>query len=729
MKIRLHLLAIPYTITRNEYSSCAFTGKVQRFSPMMRSRGFEVYHYGIETSQTGANVDIDLMTVAEWNELRIKTFQFLEPNLSYKDAEQKNNDPTIIPNILARWDSPIFVEFNKRLAPLLKENYRSQQTDIVCISLGKSYEDALCQGNYVCVETGIGYHDSYKNYRIFESHSWFSHEIGVTKQNPPNYWFVIPNSYDLSNFKLNINPSINPNNLTVGFLGRVCNTKGCHVIVEIAKRFPHITFVLCGPGYPSEYIKQHNVVYKNPVYGEEKSDYLGSCIAFLCPSEFMEPFCGVAVEAQLCGTPVITADHGGFTETVEQFKTGLRCHTLADYCYGIQMAIDGKFDRKYIHEYATNKYDMYKVAYQYEYVLKSILDIHIPGRGGWFSKKSYYQKLLEGDSNSNSKIYLIIPYYGQFPNYFQLYLDSLQMNKDILTVIMPTDIDLSNYNVPSNLIPLHITLDNIRERLSKLLLEFYGKTIEPNELLHKVYKLVDIKITYPVLFDDILQNIKVSSNDFIGWGDIDLIYGKLENFIDFEEKYDIIGGWFGHFTAIKNIESFKKLFFKIPDYDQLVIDNQKVYIADEINFRQPLIDYLKTNNCNMFYMNAHFCDIVPPCFYYLFRPDHESRSINFFNASKPEKNIKNLFYNKLDGTLTTTYEDGETQDTTYCHLQKRTMELPHNITNSKNGYYIKENKFSLNGDIPLTVYMFWNDVKLPEYMQKNVDNMNLNLNT
>jgi hypothetical protein len=54
--IRLHLLAIPHTITRDEFSHCAFTGKVQRFAPMLQScrasdgrQVFEVYHYGVET--------------------------------------------------------------------------------------------------------------------------------------------------------------------------------------------------------------------------------------------------------------------------------------------------------------------------------------------------------------------------------------------------------------------------------------------------------------------------------------------------------------------------------------------------------------------------------------------------------------------------------------------------------------------------------------------------------
>ena len=63
-KIRLHILAIPHTITRDEYSHCAFTGKVLRFSPMMRSRGFEVFHYGVETSESGADKDINLFGIS-----------------------------------------------------------------------------------------------------------------------------------------------------------------------------------------------------------------------------------------------------------------------------------------------------------------------------------------------------------------------------------------------------------------------------------------------------------------------------------------------------------------------------------------------------------------------------------------------------------------------------------------------------------------------------------------
>lgn len=134
-KIRLHLLALPHTITSNDFSHCAFTGKVLRFSPMMISRGFEVFHYGIETSESGATKQIDLISKEEWDDLRIQSYKFLHPELSYqKIIEELNNKKNFIGD-LGNTGTPLYIEFNKRLRVKLIENYRSIQTDIVCLTL------------------------------------------------------------------------------------------------------------------------------------------------------------------------------------------------------------------------------------------------------------------------------------------------------------------------------------------------------------------------------------------------------------------------------------------------------------------------------------------------------------------------------------------------------------------------------------------------------------------
>lgn len=386
--IRLHILAIPHTITREEYSHCAFTGKVLRFSPMMRSRGFEVYHYGVETSQPDATKNIDILTKEEWHELRIKSYKQLHPHLSQEEIETILNDKKIFVGDLANYNNALYEEFNKRARASLNEHYRGIATDIICLPFGLAHEAAIQGMNAVCVESGIGYNESFLGYRIFESYAKLHFMLAKENTQNRNYWFVVPNYYNVLEWPLSLTPK-----RQIGFFGRICYVKGCDVFVEVAKKFPHIDFILCGQGDPDPYLKgSSNILYKPPLHGDERGKFLSDLTALLAPSYYLEPFCGVNVEAQLCGTPVITVDRGAFTETVEPFKTGVLCHTLSDYCNGIQMALDGKFDREYIGTRARKLYDMYNIAKKYEYTFKNILEIH-NGNNGWYSNECFLDLL------------------------------------------------------------------------------------------------------------------------------------------------------------------------------------------------------------------------------------------------------------------------------------------------------------------------------------------------
>ena len=394
-KIRLHILGIPHTITNSNFSSCAFTGKVQRFSPMMKSCGYEVYHYGNEGSESGADKHFDILTTKEWNDLRFLSYKTLQPKLTDEEIYKKMNNPNIIHGELSVCASPIHLEFNRRVNTLLRKHYRSTSTDIVCLPFGKTHMEVLDGLDVIYVESGIGYYNSFHKYRIYESYSHM--HTGLAELTPKsvmgdNYWFVVPNYYNTIEWPLNLNPD----KKTIGFFGRLIVNKGMNVIYSIAKCFPHINFILRGQGDLTFNTPLPNLIIKPALSGIERAEFLSNLVALLAPSQYIEPFGGSAVEAQLCGTPVISTDFGAFTETVEQFKTGLRCHTLADYCYGIQMAIDGKFDRQYIRERAVKKYDMYNVAKQYDYAFKTILDMH-NGNGGWYSKVSYLEGLESVD--------------------------------------------------------------------------------------------------------------------------------------------------------------------------------------------------------------------------------------------------------------------------------------------------------------------------------------------
>ena len=49
--LRFHILCVPHTVTRKDYSACAFTQKALKFCKMMHRRGHIIYHYGHKDSE------------------------------------------------------------------------------------------------------------------------------------------------------------------------------------------------------------------------------------------------------------------------------------------------------------------------------------------------------------------------------------------------------------------------------------------------------------------------------------------------------------------------------------------------------------------------------------------------------------------------------------------------------------------------------------------------------
>lgn len=115
-----------------------------------------------------------------------------------------------------------------------------------------------------------------------------------------------------------------------------------------------------------------------------KSDMLRNALAIIMPTRYVEPFGGSGVEAQLCGTPVISSDFGCYHETIEHGQTGFRCHTLGDYLEAIK-AVPG-LDRRYIAERAKSLYGLVPVGKKYDSVFKQIVDL---SKNGWYTKESY----------------------------------------------------------------------------------------------------------------------------------------------------------------------------------------------------------------------------------------------------------------------------------------------------------------------------------------------------
>lgn len=166
------------------------------------------------------------------------------------------------------------------------------------------------------------------------------------------------------------------------------------------------------------------------------------------------------------------------------------------------------------------------------------------------------------------KICLIIPYFGMFKNYFQLFLNSCENNSTIDWLIF-TDSN-QEYYFPKNVNKISIEFDELKDIVQQ--------NFDFKICLDTPYKLCDYKPAYGEIFKKYLKNY-----DFWGYCDCDLIFGDIRRFINDEilERYDKLFTR-GHLSLYRNNDktnSFYRTQNKI-DYKTIYTSN-KIYAFDE----------------------------------------------------------------------------------------------------------------------------------------------------
>ncbi|MES2417961.1 MAG: DUF6625 family protein [Bacteroidota bacterium] len=167
---------------------------------------------------------------------------------------------------------------------------------------------------------------------------------------------------------------------------------------------------------------------------------------------------------------------------------------------------------------------------------------------------------------TQNKVILLLPYFGRWPEYFTLYLNSCNYNK-WMDVLFLTDCPIPE-NYPPNVRFIKSSLSQI----SSLIVQKLGII---GYQLSSAYKLCDFKPTYGALFEDHIVNY-----EYWGYGDIDLIYGNLYGKVktEMEAGLDLISARAeivsGSFTLLKNNTYNNQLFRKLTNFNQLVISDQ-----------------------------------------------------------------------------------------------------------------------------------------------------------
>lgn len=370
--MRLHVLAIPHTVTHPDWSHCAFTMKVAKLAPMLRPHGWEVVHYGIAGSQSGASEDVVLMEQDEHQDLLGHVYDPHGPSFFGQDATD---------------GSPLYRQWNLYAREALKE--RVAPGDLILCPFGHAHGAAvrdlpvLSQGAGA-VESGIGYFDCLLPWRVYESyavrHATMAKEgrYGVQPETARLEW-VIPNSYAIEDWPEGTGGD------AIVFMARLTEGKGVETVLEMARALPNTPFVLAGQGDPLAFGSlPSNVDYIGPVIGDQRGSLLGKAKAFIAPSRYVEPFGGAVIEAALCGTPAITSDFGAFAETVLQGITGWRCQTIAEYVNAVGM-ID-QLKRKTVRARAQRMYGFERIGQLYDRALHTAREAALAGRfpaAGW----------------------------------------------------------------------------------------------------------------------------------------------------------------------------------------------------------------------------------------------------------------------------------------------------------------------------------------------------------
>lgn len=366
MGYRFHILGVPHTITVPEYSACAFTQKIVKLCKMLTARGHTVIHYGHEDSRVACTEHV---TVTRRYDL----------HKSYGDHDWRTKG---FPEY--RLDDHVYRTFYAKAIAALHE--RKERGDFLLCPFGSNHQPvADIHSDMIVVEPGIGYpNGGFARFRVFESYSILHAYLGQASIKDMNndMWYdvVIPNYFDLDDFSF----SAEKDDYFL-FLGRIGPGKGIHIALQVVQAVGG-RLLIAGAGHltgnetsndppVSEFAKLTGVV--GP---EQRRRLLSRAKAVLAPSMFLEPFCGVQIEAMLSGTPVITNDWGAFAEYNLHGVTGFRCRTFEQFTWAARNI--HTIDSHACRSWAAQNFSLDRIADMYDEYFYSVKNIF--GGKGWY---------------------------------------------------------------------------------------------------------------------------------------------------------------------------------------------------------------------------------------------------------------------------------------------------------------------------------------------------------
>ena len=358
----IHALGVPHTVTNADYVACAFTQKVRKFCTMFKDDpSYRVIHYGHNRSETDAGEQVNITNDAVLAE-------------AYGGYDWKKNQFKHDRNDHAH------KVFNARAAEEILK--RKQRGDLVLAFWGgvqEAAEQANFQQDLIVVEPGIGSGWAFAQFRCYESYPLKGAYIGtngVSYCDPKWYWRIVPNYFDLRDFKSEARED------WALYIGRIGGNKGVDIAIDATRRMG-IKLKVCGQGsskdlgldeWPEhvEFLGYADVELRKELMSKARFGFL--------LSTYWEPFGGTAVEMMLSGCVPICTDSGAMTEYIVDGLNGFRCNTMGDILRAIRLV--DTIDRNRMTRFAQDNFSLAGVKPKFDRAFTDFKDIY-HGQG-WY---------------------------------------------------------------------------------------------------------------------------------------------------------------------------------------------------------------------------------------------------------------------------------------------------------------------------------------------------------
>ena len=207
--MNLHIVSLPHTASRFEWSYCAYTMKALKLARMMEAHGYGVTLYAAEGPS------------------------------DFHNTVGCVPDPGPSHVVEPEWTDAYFRKMNARV--IAEMTKRIKPRDLILLTTGwpqKPIADFFT--DHQVVEYGVGYEGVFAPFRVFESYAWaqavYGREAGIAGESAMSkqgrfYDAVIPNYFEVDQFH-----SGTGDGGYLLFLGRLIESKGLRIAIDAAKR-------------------------------------------------------------------------------------------------------------------------------------------------------------------------------------------------------------------------------------------------------------------------------------------------------------------------------------------------------------------------------------------------------------------------------------------------------------------------------------------------------------